>query len=61
VLAEGVESIGQRDFLHDAGCDAYQGFLYRPGLPAEGFLQYASAQYRALASGQQSRSAGLLS
>ncbi|MES2759269.1 MAG: EAL domain-containing protein [Pseudomonadota bacterium] len=47
VLAEGVESIGQRDFLHDAGCDAYQGFLYRPGLPAEGFMQYASA-HRAL-------------
>jgi diguanylate cyclase (GGDEF)-like protein/PAS domain S-box-containing protein len=49
VLAEGVESVGQRDFLHDAGCDAYQGFLYRPGLPAESFLQYASAQQRALA------------
>ena len=53
VLAEGVESIGQRDFLHDAGCDAYQGFLYRPGLPADGFLQYASAQQRGLATGQQ--------
>jgi diguanylate cyclase (GGDEF)-like protein/PAS domain S-box-containing protein len=47
VLAEGVESIGQRDFLHDAGCDAYQGFLYRPGLPAEGFMQYATAHLRA--------------
>jgi EAL domain-containing protein (putative c-di-GMP-specific phosphodiesterase class I) len=53
VLAEGVESIGQRDFLHDAGCDAYQGFLYQPGLPAEGFLRYASAQHRALTTGQR--------
>ena len=52
VLAEGVESIGQRDFLHDAGCDAYQGFLYRPGLPAEGFMQYASAHLRPLAIGR---------
>jgi diguanylate cyclase (GGDEF)-like protein/PAS domain S-box-containing protein len=61
VLAEGVESIGQRDFLHDAGCDAYQGFLYRPGLPAEGFLQYASAQHSALSAAQPPRSAGLFS
>ncbi len=60
VLAEGVESIGQRDFLHDAGCDAYQGFLYRPGLPADGFLQYASAQHNAVAA-LPPRSAGLLS
>jgi diguanylate cyclase (GGDEF)-like protein/PAS domain S-box-containing protein len=34
VLAEGVELAAQRDFLFEHGCDAYQGFLYAPALPA---------------------------
>ena len=34
VLAEGVETIAQRDFLHAAGCDTYQGYLFsRPVTP----------------------------
>jgi diguanylate cyclase (GGDEF)-like protein len=35
VLAEGVESVAQRDFLFENGCDAYQGYLCARALPAD--------------------------
>ncbi|MFY0992145.1 putative bifunctional diguanylate cyclase/phosphodiesterase [Halomonas sp. C05BenzN] len=35
VIAEGVETIAQRDFLKAAGCSLVQGFLYARPLPAE--------------------------
>ena len=41
VIAEGVETPGQRQFLSDAGCYIYQGFLYQHALSAEHFTQYA--------------------
>jgi len=34
VVAEGVETIGERGVLRDEGCDAIQGFLYSPPVPA---------------------------
>ena len=37
VVAEGVETSAQRDFLHGLQCEAFQGFLCAPGLPAEDF------------------------
>ncbi len=37
VIAEGVDSQGQRDFLANAGCDAYQGYLFSPPLPVADF------------------------
>ena len=37
VVAEGVETEAQRQFLADIGCTQYQGFLYAPGLPAARF------------------------
>ena len=37
VIAEGVETAAQRDFLGAAGCDQYQGFLCSPAVSAEQF------------------------
>jgi EAL domain-containing protein (putative c-di-GMP-specific phosphodiesterase class I) len=37
VLAEGVESEAQLDFLREHGCDYFQGFLVSPAVTAEEF------------------------
>jgi EAL domain-containing protein (putative c-di-GMP-specific phosphodiesterase class I) len=37
VVAEGVETDAQRQFLQQAGCDLYQGFLYAPALDVAAF------------------------
>jgi EAL domain-containing protein (putative c-di-GMP-specific phosphodiesterase class I) len=39
VIAEGVETTGQRDFLARHGCDEIQGFLYSIPLPAEDYAE----------------------
>ena len=41
VIAEGVETAAQRDFLASAGCHAYQGYFFGRPLPLEGFEQFA--------------------
>jgi EAL domain-containing protein (putative c-di-GMP-specific phosphodiesterase class I) len=33
VIAEGVETEAQRDFLAEQGCHAYQGYLFSKALP----------------------------
>lgn len=38
VLAEGVEERPQLDFLMEAGCDEYQGFLFGPAVPSQEFV-----------------------
>jgi EAL domain-containing protein (putative c-di-GMP-specific phosphodiesterase class I) len=35
VIAEGVETIAQRDFLVSLGCSAFQGYLISPPVPIE--------------------------
>ena len=37
VIAEGVDTAAQRDFLASVGCDAYQGYLFSPPLAVEDF------------------------
>ena len=37
VIAEGVETLSQRDFLARNGCRAYQGYLFSRPVPAEQF------------------------
>ncbi|QSA98495.1 bifunctional diguanylate cyclase/phosphodiesterase [Methylococcus sp. EFPC2] len=38
VLAEGVETVEQLDFLKTQGCDYYQGHYHSPAVPAEKFV-----------------------
>ncbi|MDB5655758.1 MAG: bifunctional diguanylate cyclase/phosphodiesterase, partial [Tardiphaga sp.] len=45
VIAEGVETEGQRKILSELGCDVIQGFLYSPALSAPD-LEVWLAQYR---------------
>jgi len=45
VIAEGVETEAQRDFLADSGCHAYQGYFISRPLPVEGFEAFARAAW----------------
>jgi EAL domain-containing protein (putative c-di-GMP-specific phosphodiesterase class I) len=40
VIAEGVETEAQRDFLSSSGCHAYQGYFFSRPLPIDGFEQF---------------------
>ncbi|MGC2297767.1 MAG: EAL domain-containing protein, partial [Acidobacteriaceae bacterium] len=37
LLAEGVETEEQRDWLAGLGCNVYQGYLFSPPVPVEQF------------------------
>jgi EAL domain-containing protein (putative c-di-GMP-specific phosphodiesterase class I) len=40
VIAEGVETSAQQDFLRANGCTSYQGYLYSRPVPADEFLEF---------------------
>lgn len=40
VIAEGVETMAQRDFLERHGCNAYQGYLYSRPVPVAAFERF---------------------
>ncbi len=42
VIAEGIETEVQKDFLRDAGCDFCQGYYYAKPLPKEEFLAFVA-------------------
>jgi diguanylate cyclase (GGDEF)-like protein len=46
VIAEGVETQAQRDFLQNHGCLMYQGYLYSPPLPPRDFVLWVETQRR---------------
>lgn len=58
VIAEGVETIEQRNFLQDHGCDAAQGYLYAPAMAGKDFNRWAQQYTRmnAYAQNQKKRS-----
>jgi EAL domain-containing protein (putative c-di-GMP-specific phosphodiesterase class I) len=45
VIAEGVETCEQRDWLKAAGCDFAQGFLYSEALSAPRFQDLLAAEH----------------
>ncbi|TYC67865.1 EAL domain-containing protein [Stappia sp. BW2] len=49
VVAEGVETIEQRSWLSENGCNLFQGFLYSRPVPEEQFIDMLQAQVRAAA------------
>jgi EAL domain-containing protein (putative c-di-GMP-specific phosphodiesterase class I) len=44
VIAEGVETEAQRDFLAQQGCHAYQGYFFSCPLPPADFEKFARQQ-----------------
>ncbi|MNZ96481.1 putative cyclic-di-GMP phosphodiesterase AdrB [compost metagenome] len=44
VVAEGVESVEQADFLSRNQCDAFQGYLYARAMPFPELERYLQGQ-----------------
>jgi EAL domain-containing protein (putative c-di-GMP-specific phosphodiesterase class I) len=43
VIAEGVETQGQCDFLMQNGCHTFQGYLFSKPIPAEKFAEFCNS------------------
>jgi EAL domain-containing protein (putative c-di-GMP-specific phosphodiesterase class I) len=59
VIAEGVETDAQREFLARQGCHAYQGYLFSRPLPLDEFEEYACRDAR-LTPGKRAATCGEL-
>ncbi|MEE8507803.1 MAG: EAL domain-containing protein [Myxococcota bacterium] len=46
VVAEGVETVEQADFLRERGCDELQGYLFSPPVPPADFTKFLERQKR---------------
>ena len=46
VVAEGVETRKQAEFLRERGCDEFQGYLFSPPVPVEEFTQFLEKEKR---------------
>jgi len=44
VIAEGVETEAQRDFLARHNCDAFQGYLFSPPIPVDQFDAFIASR-----------------
>ena len=44
MIAEGVETVEQADFLREHGCDELQGFLFSRAVPASDFVRFLDKQ-----------------
>ncbi|KXU85465.1 hypothetical protein CI15_20040 [Paraburkholderia monticola] len=51
VIAEGVETRAQRDFLQNYGCLMYQGYLFSPPLSPRDFVLWVEAQRQQMPAG----------
>lgn len=58
VIAEGVETVGQRDFLAGIGCTLYQGYLFSKPLPVGDFDAFVEKNARAAAEPPAATGAG---
>lgn len=58
VIAEGVESEAQRDFLAGSGCHVYQGYLFSRPIPIEPFEAFAQSSRRQMAAAPPRPSSG---
>jgi EAL domain-containing protein (putative c-di-GMP-specific phosphodiesterase class I) len=46
VIAEGVEEMGQWNFLQDEGCDRAQGYLFGRPMAVDAFREFANHRVR---------------